>query len=73
MASLATRSTRPPFQHAIAGADTYVHLVGTNKPAPWKEEEFRAVDPASLIASAAARKRWARRAPGDWAWLRWTR
>jgi uncharacterized protein YbjT (DUF2867 family) len=31
-----------------------VHLVGTSHPAPWKEREFRAVDLASLRASAEA-------------------
>jgi uncharacterized protein YbjT (DUF2867 family) len=31
-----------------------VHLVGTSHPAPWKEREFRAVDWASLRASAQA-------------------
>jgi uncharacterized protein YbjT (DUF2867 family) len=38
--------------------DVVVHLVGTPKPAPWKERQFRAVDLPSLRASvdAAARE-----------------
>lgn len=34
--------------------DTLIHLTGTPKPAPWKEEQFRAVDLPSLKASADA-------------------
>ena len=41
----------------VAPADTFVHLVGTPHPAPWKEREFKAVDLASLKQSVeAARK-----------------
>lgn len=35
---------------ALAPGSTVVHLVGTPKPAPWKEREFRSVDGASLAA-----------------------
>jgi uncharacterized protein YbjT (DUF2867 family) len=42
------------FAAWIPPADTFVHLVGTAHPAPWKEREFRAVDLASLRASARA-------------------
>ena len=42
------------FTERIPPADTFVHLVGTSHPAPWKEREFRAVDLASLGASAGA-------------------
>lgn len=33
---------------------TYVHLVGTPRPAPWKEKQFRAIDLPSVKTSAAA-------------------
>jgi uncharacterized protein YbjT (DUF2867 family) len=33
---------------------SYVHLVGTPRPAPWKERQFRAIDLPSVKASAAA-------------------
>lgn len=46
------------FAHQVAPADTFVHLVGAKHPAPWKEKEFRAIDLASLQASATAAK-WA--------------
>jgi uncharacterized protein YbjT (DUF2867 family) len=39
-----------------AGFDTFVHLVGTPHPAPWKGEQFRAVDLVSLKASVEAAK-----------------
>jgi uncharacterized protein YbjT (DUF2867 family) len=40
----------------VEGADTWVHLVGTPKPAPWKGPQFRAVDLASVrVAVEAAR------------------
>jgi len=42
------------FSASVGPADTFVHLVGTPHPAPWKEREFRAVDLESLRASAAA-------------------
>jgi uncharacterized protein YbjT (DUF2867 family) len=40
--------------HTVSPASTLVHLVGTPKPAPWKEKEFRAVDRASLFAAVDA-------------------
>jgi uncharacterized protein YbjT (DUF2867 family) len=39
-----------------AGFDTFVHLVGTPHPAPWKGEQFRAIDFVSLKASIEAAK-----------------
>jgi uncharacterized protein YbjT (DUF2867 family) len=42
------------FLRAAAEADTFVHLTGVAHPAPWKEQQFRAVDFASLRASALA-------------------
>ena len=42
------------FASRVAPADTLVHLVGTSRPAPWKEKQFRAVDLASVRASVAA-------------------
>jgi uncharacterized protein YbjT (DUF2867 family) len=46
--------TASTFTAAIAPADTFIHLTGTPKPAPWKEREFRAVDKPSLEASVDA-------------------
>lgn len=37
-----------------SGFDTFVHLVGTPKPAPWKAREFVRVDRASALAALAA-------------------
>jgi uncharacterized protein YbjT (DUF2867 family) len=50
-----------PFDSAtlassVAGCDTFVQLVGTRKPAPWKEDEFRSIDRASAFASIDAAK-----------------
>jgi len=42
------------FAHAVAPADTFVHLVGTPRPNPAKARAFLAVDLASLRASVAA-------------------
>jgi uncharacterized protein YbjT (DUF2867 family) len=42
------------FSARLEDADTLVHLTGTPHPAPWKEREFRAIDQASLYASAQA-------------------
>ncbi|MBM3793638.1 MAG: NAD-dependent epimerase/dehydratase family protein [Acidobacteria bacterium] len=42
------------FGGVLRGYDTFIHLTGTPKPAPWKEREFRAVDLPSLMASADA-------------------
>ena len=36
------------------GADTFLHLVGTAHPAPWKSAEFRAIDLSALRASIEA-------------------
>jgi uncharacterized protein YbjT (DUF2867 family) len=35
------------------GSDTFIHLIGTPHPAPWKAAEFRAVDLPALRASVA--------------------
>src|SRR5688572_10199023 len=45
-----------PVSFSAAGCDTFVHLVGTPHPAPWKGAQFRAVDLVSLKASLAAAK-----------------
>ncbi len=42
------------FEGTVAGCDTFIQLVGTPQPAPWKGEEFRNVDLVSLKASVAA-------------------
>ena len=42
------------FQDRIAPADTLIHLVGTPHPAPWKGQQFRAVDLVSIRAAVAA-------------------
>lgn len=42
------------YGQRIAPADTFVHLVGTPHPAPWKESEFVRVDLASLRESLKA-------------------
>src|SRR5712692_276622 len=44
------------FAQHVAACDTFVHLTGVSHPAPWKERAFRAVDLASLRASATAAK-----------------
>jgi uncharacterized protein YbjT (DUF2867 family) len=45
------------YQDAVAPADTFIHLVGTPHPAPWKEREFVAIDLASLRESVRAAQR----------------
>src|SRR3982751_108186 len=42
------------FQDTVRGCDTYIHLVGTPHPAPWKGEQFRAIDLVSLKESVKA-------------------
>jgi uncharacterized protein YbjT (DUF2867 family) len=42
------------FAAEVPGADTWVHLIGVAHPAPWKGEQFRAVDLASVRAAIAA-------------------
>src|SRR5689334_13406782 len=44
------------FEAEVAPADTFLHLTGITKPAPWKEKEFRAVDQVSLRESVQAAK-----------------
>jgi uncharacterized protein YbjT (DUF2867 family) len=41
------------FSAAVSPDDTFVQLTGVAHPAPWKENAFRAIDLASLRASAA--------------------
>ena len=55
-AVLANALDAASFATDIAPSDTFIHLTGTPKPAPWKERQFRAVDLASLRASAGAVK-----------------
>ena len=42
------------FAAGVPGADTWVHLIGVAHPAPWKGDQFRAVDLASVRAAVAA-------------------
>ena len=42
------------FRHAIAPADTFVHLIGTPRPNPFKGRQFREVDLASIRAAVPA-------------------
>jgi uncharacterized protein YbjT (DUF2867 family) len=42
------------FAAQVTGADTFVQLVGTAKPAPWKGPAFRAIDLVSARASIEA-------------------
>jgi nucleoside-diphosphate-sugar epimerase len=42
------------FAGRVRPADTFVHLVGVSRPAPWKARQFREVDLVSLEASVPA-------------------
>ena len=42
------------YRDLVAPADTFVHLVGTPHPAPWKGPAFRAVDLVSIRAAVEA-------------------
>lgn len=42
------------FRAHVAPADTFLHLVGVTKPAPWKGAQFRTVDLPSLLCSVTA-------------------
>lgn len=42
------------FAAQLQGSDTLVHLVGIQKPAPWKGPQFRAIDGPSAMASIRA-------------------
>jgi len=44
------------FRDAVHGCDTFVHLTGVSRPAPWKERAYRVIDLSSLRASAKAAK-----------------
>jgi nucleoside-diphosphate-sugar epimerase len=45
------------YQDHVPTGATFVHLVGTPHPAPWKGAEFRSVDLVSLDQSLTAAKR----------------
>lgn len=42
------------FREQVAPADTFIHLVGTPHPAPWKGRQFREVDLVSIHAAVDA-------------------
>jgi uncharacterized protein YbjT (DUF2867 family) len=42
------------YRDSVAPADTFVHLVGTPHPAPWKARQFREVDLRSIEAAVDA-------------------
>ncbi|HUP94710.1 MAG TPA: NAD(P)H-binding protein [Burkholderiales bacterium] len=42
------------YRDSIAPADTFVHLVGTPHPAPWKGRRFREIDLVSIKEAVAA-------------------
>lgn len=42
------------IRRAASSCDTIVHLVGTRRPAPWKQRQFESVDGVSLRATASA-------------------
>jgi uncharacterized protein YbjT (DUF2867 family) len=42
------------FARVVPPADTFIHLVGVPRPAPWKGAQFQAVDLPALRASLAA-------------------
>jgi uncharacterized protein YbjT (DUF2867 family) len=44
------------YAENVVGCSSFVHLVGTPHPAPWKEKQFRKVDLASLKQSVRAAK-----------------
>src|SRR6185437_1137345 len=44
------------FSSAVTAADTFVQLTGVAHPAPWKEQQFRAIDLVSARASAEVAK-----------------
>jgi uncharacterized protein YbjT (DUF2867 family) len=44
------------YQDQVPAGSTFVHLVGTPHPAPWKAAEFRSVDLVALEQSVAAAK-----------------
>lgn len=47
----------PALARHAAGCDTFVQLVGTPHPAPWKGRSFREVDLVAGLAAAAAARR----------------
>jgi len=44
------------FSSAVTAADTFVQLTGVARPAPWKEQQFRTIDLASVRAAAQVAK-----------------
>jgi uncharacterized protein YbjT (DUF2867 family) len=47
---------RRSFERHVSNGATFVHLVGTARPAPWKAKQFREIDLVSVQASLAAAK-----------------
>jgi uncharacterized protein YbjT (DUF2867 family) len=47
----------PTYEAGVAGCDTFVHLIGTAHPAPWKGASFRRVDLGSAREAAAVAAR----------------
>ncbi len=45
------------FDDAVRGHDTFVHLVGVGRPAPWKAQAFRDIDLGSVKAGLYAAQR----------------
>jgi uncharacterized protein YbjT (DUF2867 family) len=45
------------YEENVPAGSTFVHLVGTPHPAPWKAAQFRAINLVSLEQSVAAAKR----------------
>ncbi|MFO0775213.1 MAG: NAD(P)H-binding protein [Nitrospiraceae bacterium] len=45
------------FRDAVRGHDTFVHLVGVGRPAPWKAKQFRDIDLGSVKAALYAAQR----------------
>jgi uncharacterized protein YbjT (DUF2867 family) len=44
------------YETRVAPADTFVQLVGTPKPSPWKARSFREIDQRSALAAIVAAK-----------------
>jgi uncharacterized protein YbjT (DUF2867 family) len=44
------------YEARVAAADTFVQLVGTPKPSPWKARSFREIDQRSALAAIVAAK-----------------
>lgn len=44
----------PSIAPTLGDSDTFVHLIGTAHPAPWKGDEFRSIDLRSALAAIEA-------------------